>query len=88
MTSSETEERLEIDATLIGADVRNRHFRLRRFGLPDIKGTFELGAIDDAHAVKLPRRYLVVLRKTTQLHYATGKETVRYHLLSLTEAPE
>ncbi len=84
-TSSEKEDSITVYGILTGAIVSNRTFRIKREGLPEIRGTFEPGAINAEHEVKLPHRYAATIRRKTRLYYATGKKEVRYHLLGLTE---
>lgn len=82
-TSSETSEELSVVGTLTAADVTKNRFKLNRFGLPQIRGTFVTGTIDESHRVSLPMEYLVQLRKTTKIKYSTGASEVRWQLLGL-----
>jgi hypothetical protein len=48
-----------------------------------IKGTLDPDAVDERHRVSLPATYDAKLTKTTKTRYSTGKEEVRWHLVSL-----
>jgi hypothetical protein len=50
----------------------------------EIRGTFELGAIDETHEARVPTRYRADLTVTTTTLYSTGEGKKRYHLLRLT----
>ncbi|MEX0642154.1 MAG: hypothetical protein WD468_05610 [Pirellulales bacterium] len=86
-SGNKTETDEEMTGLLTMADVSKRRFKFQRPALPEIKGTFEEGTIDERHKVRLPQGYKVVIRKTTVTNYATGLERTKWHLIKIEEPP-
>jgi hypothetical protein len=84
-TSAESVERETHEGILSMADVGESRFKLKRDGLPEIRGTFAPGTIDDAHHVELPKRYVVDMVVTTTTTFSTGAERKRYHVVAIRE---
>lgn len=84
-TGVEESDLEEVVGTLVMADVHKLRFKLKRDGLPIIKGTLEPGVADEKHVASLPKQYLVRMRKTTQFQFAKDREVTRYHILKLSE---
>ena len=85
--SSDTTETKLIEGLLTGVLLGSRKFRLSPDNMPEIRGTFELGAIDAKHKVAIPVRYIAKINVTTTMHFAIGKKRTRYHLLKLNDVP-
>lgn len=84
-TSSKRTKTITVVGMLTMADVSKNRFKIRPEGLPEIRGTVAIEAIDDKHTVKLPCVYSAQIAKTTRVKFSTGKQEVRYHLLKLAE---
>jgi hypothetical protein len=82
-TGSEEVESVTYEGVLTMADAGSRRFKLKPDGMREIRGTFELGAIDETREASVPRRYRADLTITTTMQYSTSEEKKRYHLLRL-----
>lgn len=84
-TSAESVDPETHEGILSMADVGKSRFKLKREGLPEIRGTFAPGTIDDAHHVELPKKYTVDLIVTTTTTFSTGIVKKKFHLVGLRE---
>jgi hypothetical protein len=81
-TSEDERETIDWAGRLTGADVKTRRFRFEPDGGEAVHGSF-VDAINEAHVVTLPSRYLAHLEKSTRIHYSSEEEQVTWKLLSL-----
>jgi len=68
--------------TLVGADTKYKTFHFVTVNDEDMRGRFS-DVISESQAAQLPGRYIAVLRKTTQISYATEEEKSSYFLEGL-----
>jgi len=81
--SRRTEEDKVVLGTLVGADIKTGRFHLVvTENDEDIRGKFS-DAISESQVAKLPGRYSAILRKTTEITYATDQEKTSYFLEKL-----
>jgi len=80
--STRTDETKIILATLVGADVKSLRFHLVTEGDEAIRGKFS-DAISESQTADLPGKYRAILRKSTEVTYATDEEKVSYFLEKL-----
>jgi hypothetical protein len=73
---------LPMPGLLIGASVRKRKFEMKLDTGEEIEGTFG-DAINQEHAVTLPKHYQALIRKTTKIKEATEEEEISYFLVRL-----
>jgi len=81
-TSDETITDLEIDGTLVGADIPRKTFHMRLDNGEDIRGSFE-DAISEKQRAELPKRYKAIIVKREQVKYSTEEHIVSYYLTKL-----
>ncbi len=81
-TSDETEEEMEVQGSLVGADVTRKSFHLETVGGGEIQGSFA-HAISVEQTVELPKPYMAKIRKRTKIIYSMEDEQTSYFLLHL-----
>lgn len=83
-TSEESVDEFDVVGELLGADVSTNAFHFKFEEGVEIRGKMEM-AIDEEHAVELPRRYRARIRQVTTVSYSTEEEKTAYYLVSLAE---
>jgi hypothetical protein len=73
------EETMTLTGTLVGGDISSRRFHFVTTNDEDIRGRFA-DAISESQVAQLPGRYTAVVRKTTEITYATDEEKLSYFL--------
>jgi hypothetical protein len=82
MTSEEIITELEINGTLVGAEVTRKTFHILLDNGENIRGSFQ-DAISEAQTAELPSRYRAFIVKREQIKYSTEEPIVSYDLNKL-----
>jgi hypothetical protein len=86
-TSAETPIPFSCTGKMVAVNLKAHKFTIERQGLPDMKGSFEPGIINDSHEARLPHMYEYDMLRIVSTTFRTGQQRARYHMLRLRELP-